>query len=94
MKRAMIIACGALALPLVLFTSAWIVLVVLAYIAPATANRNHQEFAENGVQLIEPAAQMDATFSDCRHFVTYFGEPSRPVWNSVAYFGGRYELAM
>jgi hypothetical protein len=36
---------------------------------------------------------MDELFEDCRHFVTD-GPNDVPQFNSVAYFGGRYELTM
>ncbi len=37
---------------------------------------------------------MDQLFSDCRRYITYSGRDSVSTWNSVAYFGGRYELTM
>ncbi|PHS13208.1 MAG: hypothetical protein COA78_07195 [Blastopirellula sp.] len=37
--------------------------------------------------------QMDQIYSDCRHFITY-GKENVPLFNSVAYFGDRYELTM
>jgi len=40
-----------------------------------------------------PAAQMDELFKDCRHYITY-GPNNVPLFNSVAYFGDRYELTM
>ena len=55
--------------------------------------RGHQDFAANGVSQIESAAQMDATFDDCRHYISY-GPNDVPLFNSVAYFGERYELTM
>jgi hypothetical protein len=57
-------------------------------------NRGHQEFAVNGLDQIEPAAQMDQTFDDCRHYIVYSGPDSVSTWNSSAYFGGRYALTM
>lgn len=92
--RSTLIGCGAVALSLALLGGGWLVLFVAVYILPAIANRNHQEFARNGVHLIKPAAQLDAMFSDCRHYIIYGGEQSRPVWNAVAYFGDRYQLTM
>ncbi len=53
----------------------------------------HQSFAANGVAQIEPASQMDAMYGDCRHYITY-GPNNVSIWNSDAYFGGRYELTM
>ena len=53
----------------------------------------HQSFAANGVAQIKPASQMDAMYADCRHFITY-GPNNVSIWNSVAYFDGRYELTM
>lgn len=52
----------------------------------------HQEFAVNGLSQIEPASQMDDTFEDCRHYITY--ADSEPLFNSVAYLGNRYKLKM
>ena len=57
-------------------------------------NRGHQEFAANGVAQIEPAAQMDLLYPDCRHYITYSGRAGVSTWNAVAFFGGRYELTM
>ncbi len=56
--------------------------------------RGHQEFAKNGVAQIEPAAQMDRLFDECRHYITYGRPNNASIWNSVAYFGSRYELTM
>lgn len=56
-------------------------------------NRYQQEFAANGVSQIAPARQMDELFNDCRHYVT-FGQNNLTLFNSVAYFGDRYELTM
>lgn len=56
--------------------------------------RGHQEFAVNGVAQIEPASQMEEVFEDCRHYITYSGDHTSPIWNSVAFFGGRYQLTM
>lgn len=53
----------------------------------------HQEFAANGVSQIEPAAQMNHLFKDCRHFIVY-GAKDQPLFNTDAYFGGRYVLTM
>ncbi len=66
----------------------WSFLIITAY-----GNRHHQEFAANGVSQIAPARQMAELFADCRHYVT--GGPNNTVlFNSVAYFGDRYELTM
>ena len=54
--------------------------------------REHQEFAANGVSQIKPAKEMDQLYDDCRHYVTYANRV--PLFNSVAYFGGRYQLTM
>lgn len=53
----------------------------------------HEEFAKNGLAQIQPAEQMDRLYDNCRRYITY-GGPSTSIWNSVAYFGGRYELTM
>jgi len=53
----------------------------------------HQAFAANGVLQIKPAREMDELFADCRHYVTY-GANGVALFNSVAYFGDRYELTM
>lgn len=63
------------------------------YYLPVVGTFWHQNFAANGVAQIEPAAQMEAMYGDCRHFVTY-GQNNASRWNSVAYFDGRYELTM
>jgi hypothetical protein len=55
--------------------------------------RGHQEFARNGVSQIKPAKEMNELFADCRHYITY-GPNDVPLFNSVAYFGGRYTLTM
>ena len=55
--------------------------------------RGHQDFAANCVSQIQPAMEMDQLFEDCRHFITY-GANDVPLFNSVAYFGDRYELTM
>ena len=70
-----------------------VVIVWACLIAVSLQNRNHQDFAANGVSQIAPAAQMDVLFKDCRHSITY-GANNVPLFNSVAYFGGRYELTM
>ncbi len=56
--------------------------------------RGHQEFAKNEVAQIKPALEMDRLFDDCRHYIIYSGRDSVSTWNSVAFFGGRYELTM
>ena len=56
--------------------------------------RGHQEFARNGVSQIQPAAEMDNLFDDCRHYIVYSGRGVVSTWNTTAYFGGRYELTM
>lgn len=56
--------------------------------------RGHQEFAKNGIAQIQPAAEMDKLFEDCRHYIVYSGSESVSTWNATAYFGGRYELTM
>lgn len=53
----------------------------------------HQAFAKHGIARITPAMEMKELFADCRHFVTY-GASDVPLFNSVAYFGDRYELTM
>lgn len=55
--------------------------------------QGHQEFAANGVSQIEPAAQMNHLFKDCRHFIVYDAN-DQPFFNTDAYFGGRYALTM
>lgn len=59
----------------------------------AYLNRNHLKFAAQCVDQIEPARQMESTFKDCRHFIT-IGPQDVPLFNSVAYFGDRYQLTM
>jgi len=59
----------------------------------ASKNSHHQEFAVNGISQIAPAQQMADLYPNCRHFITY-GAHDVPLFNSVAYFGDRYELSM
>lgn len=69
------------------------VLFIACVIAQGLGNRHHQSFAANGLSQITPARQMDELYDDCRRYITYDGN-FRPEFNSVAYFGGRYELTM
>jgi hypothetical protein len=72
----------------------WAVLYFGVYIGYGNVKvRGHQDFAANGVSQIQPAMEMDQLFADCRHFITY-GPNDVPLFNSVAYFGDRYELTM
>ena len=82
----------ALAVPL-LVGGAWIVFFVGIILVGNYKNWGHQAFAANAVSRIEPASQMDQLFDDCRHYITY-GRDSISIWNSVAFFGGRYHLTM
>jgi len=70
-----------------------VVIFWVCLIASGFLNRDHQDFAANVVSQISPAMQMDELFNDCRHYITY-GPNSVPLFNSVAYFGDRYELTM
>jgi len=70
-----------------------VVIFWVCLIASGLQNRNHQDFAADGVSQIAPAMQMDEQFTDCRHYITY-GPNSVSLFNSVAYFGDRYELTM
>ncbi len=72
---------------------AWMLLYFAGLLHGNVKNWGHQEFAGKSVALIAPAAEMESHFADCRHFITY-GPGGVPVFNSVAYFGGRYELTM
>ena len=56
--------------------------------------KGHQEFATNGLAQIQPAAEMDRLFEDCRHYIVYSGRDSVSTWNSTAFFGNRYMLTM
>lgn len=56
--------------------------------------RGHQEFATNGLAQIQPAAEMDRLFEDCRHYIVYSGRDSVSTWNATAFFGDRYMLTM
>ena len=72
----------------------WAILYFGVYIGYGNLKvRGHQDFAANCVSAIEPAAQMDRLFTDCRHYITY-GPNDVPLFNSVAYFGERYILTM
>ena len=68
-------------------------LYLFSFFASAYLNRHHQDFAANGVELIAPARQMEELYDDCHHFISY-GQNRVPLFNSVAYFGGRYKLTM
>ncbi|MEM9413819.1 MAG: hypothetical protein AAGA30_22110 [Planctomycetota bacterium] len=81
---------GVVAAPLLvalLFVLYWV-----ALFATAFQNRDHQDFAANGVSQVQPAWQMENLYDDCRHYITY-GQDG-PLFNSVAYFGDRYQLTM
>lgn len=51
-------------------------------------------FARNGISQIQPAAEMDKLYPDCRHYIVYSGRESISTWNTTAFFGGRYSLTM
>ena len=57
-------------------------------------NWGHQDFARHGVSQIQPAAEMDKLFDDCRHYIVYTGRSSVSTWNTTAFFGDRYEFTM
>jgi len=79
---------------LLLIPCIWAILYFGVYIGYGNyKNFGHQEFAARGVSQIEPAAQLDQLFEDCRHYITY-GPKGVPLFNSVVYFGGRYQLTM
>lgn len=42
------------------------------------------------------AVQIEELFGDADHFITHYGMRSEKsnIWNTVTYFGGRYELTM
>ena len=87
----LIVAC---ALVCILVPLAWAVFYFGIYLGYGNYKvKGHQDFAANSVALITPAHEMDQLYADCRHFITYTQADS-PVFNSVAYFGGRYELTM
>jgi hypothetical protein len=56
--------------------------------------KGHQEFATTGVSRIQPAAEMEKLFDDCRHYIVYTGQGSVSTWNATAFFGERYALTM
>lgn len=91
--RPFIVFVVALIAPVIAFAlsslAVWSIMLGYAFLQ----HRGHQEFAANVIARIEPARQMDRIFADCRHYLTY-GENGVPLSNSVAYFGGRYELTM
>ena len=83
--------------------SALVVIAIIAMFGPVFVSflliahgnyevRGHQDFAPDQVFQIKPAAEMEHLFEDCRHSITYAGKT--PHFNSVAYFGERYVLAM
>ena len=82
--------CILLGLPL-LVVALWLLGMICLFAGQGFATWGHQAFAANGVSQIEPARQMEESFEDCRHYITY---GDGPLFNSVAYFGGRYVLTM
>lgn len=74
---------------------AWFVLYFGFYIGYGNwKNWGHQDFARNGVSQIQPAAEMEELFDDCRHYIVYSGRSSVSTWNATAFFGDRYQLTM
>ena len=61
--------------------------------AGAVPHLGHPEFAAKAPEHVAPAAEMDRLFPRCKHFLSY-GAGDVPLVNSVAYFGGRYQLTM
>ena len=51
------------------------------------------QFARNGVSQIQPAAEMEELFDDCRHYIGSERDLGS-TWNATAYFGERYVLEM
>ena len=73
---------------LLLFVLFWIF-----FLSTAFQHYEYSKFAAQGFRQIQPAKQMNNLYADCRHYTT-FGPNDTPLFNSVAYFGGRYELTM
>lgn len=69
------------------------VLYWVALFSTAFQNRDHQDFAAKGVSQVPTATQMEELYVDCRHYITYRSD-GVPLFNSVAYFGDRYQLTM
>lgn len=69
----------------------WYFVFYLGY--PSWKHRHHGDFVLESLHLIEPAAQMDEIFDDCRHYLTYAGT-GRPEWNAVVFLNGRYKLQL
>ena len=82
---------GVLAAPLAVVLL--IALYWVAMLATALARFDHDDFALHGAGQILPAAQMEEMYEHCGHYITY-GPKSVPVFNSVAFFGDRYQLTM
>ena len=50
---------------------------------------------QSGIDSLPWPRQMESLFGEGDHFITHFGFESGPrTWNTVVYFGGRYELAL
>ena len=50
---------------------------------------------QSGIDSLPWPRQMESLFGAGDHFITHFGFESGPrTWNTVVYFGGRYELAL
>ena len=71
-----------------LFVFVWVL-----FLASAFQHRTPANFVTNSVSRIKPAREMDELYADCRHYTTY-GPNDSLLFNSVAYFGDRYELTM
>lgn len=82
---------GVLAAPL--SVGLFITLFWVGLLATAVYRWNHNDFAVYGVSQILPAAQMEEMYDHCGHYITY-GPHSVPLFNSVAFFGDRYQLTM
>jgi hypothetical protein len=57
----------------------------------------HDKVVRDGVENLILPKEVESLFgmSNVDHFISNFGSKTNtPVWNSVAYFGGRYELTL
>jgi hypothetical protein len=57
--------------------------------------KDYKATVKSGGAAIPAAAQMEELFPEVDHFITHYGFDNKPkLWNSEAFFGGRYILTM
>ena len=70
-------------------------LLVLGLCGCGQTEKDYIQTTRSGIGSLPWPKQMEALFGDADHFITHYGMASGPrPWNTVVYFGGRYELAL